>query len=605
MKKHAATDQQYQWNLTPFLAGDADDQSIEADKAAVKAAAQAFADKWRPRQDYLQEVAALREALDDYEIWQRLGGPMGRAGIYFWLREQQDQANPVIQARMQQFTDLSTEVHALVQFFELNLGNIPNAQQQHFLAAPELADYRHFLERLFVVAQHRLSETEEHILDLKSDPAHSKWVKLTSKNIAVQEREVTLPDGARAPQTLEQLQALISHPEPAIRDEAAVAINSILDQMLPFAEAEINAILANKKTDDQLRRYARPDASRHLSDDIDSEVVDALLDAVTARNDIAHRFYRLKADLFGLPTLKYHERNLEYGRLDQEYTWDQAVEIVDSVYSELNPRFGQIFREFLEHRQIDVFPRAGKRGGAFCVYFSKETPTYLLLNYTGKLRDVTTLAHELGHGLNDEYMKVQNALNFGTPLSTAEVASQYLEDFVLDRISAEADDELRLAINLSRVNDAVSSIFRQVSCYRFEQSLHAAFRDGGYLSTQRIGELFRTAMSAYMGPAVEQSPGSENWWVYWSHIRNFFYVYSYASGLLIAKSMQAATRRDRAFLSQVETFLSAGRSASPRDIFAAMGINITDAGFWNDGLDEVERLLSETEALARQLGKIK
>lgn len=604
MTKPSPDDAQYQWDLAPLLSGD-DDPAAEADQAAVKAAAQAFAGKWRHRDDYLRDVSELRSALDDYEAWQRGGGADGRAGVYFWLREQQNQANPIVQAKLQRLIDVRNTAWHQVRFFELKLGKITPEQQARFLDAPELAGYHHFLERLFVTARHQLSEAEERILDLKADTSYDKWVKLTSKAVSAQQRIVTLPDGTQAPQTLESLLTLISDPQPAVRHEAAAALNDIFAEMRDYGESELNAILADKKVNDELRGFTRPDASRHLSDDIDSEIVDALLGAVTARNGLAHRFYRLKADLFGLPQLRYHERNLEYGRLDQEYTWDEAVRLVDGVYSELNPKFGEIFRRFLQHHQIDVFPRSHKRGGAFCAHFSKEQPTYIMLNYTNKLKDVTTLAHELGHGLNDEFMKVQNALNFGTPLSTAEVSSQYLEDFVLDRLSAEADDELRLAINLSRLNDAVSSIFRQVACYRFEQSLHAAFRDRGYLTAGDIGELFQAAMAAYMGPAVEQSPGSQNWWIYWGHIRRYFYVYSYASGLLIAKCMQAATRRDRAFLAQVEAFLSAGRSASPRQVFATMGIDITDAAFWNQGLDEIDHLLTETEHLARRLGKLR
>jgi oligoendopeptidase F len=158
---------------------------------------------------------------------------------------------------------------------------------------------------------------------------------------------------------------------------------------------------------------------------------------------------------------------------------------------------------------------------------------------------------------------------------------------------------------MQKLNDDVSSIFRQVACYRFEQELHQAYRSEGYLSKEKIGALFRKHMAAYMGDAVEQSPGSENWWVYWNHIRYFFYVYSYASGLLISKSLQAAVKKDATFIERVKVFLSAGLSDSPKNIFGNLGIDITDNLFWGSGLDEVERLLNETTRLAKHLGKIK
>jgi oligoendopeptidase F len=179
-----------------------------------------------------------------------------------------------------------------------------------------------------------------------------------------------------------------------------------------------------------------------------------------------------------------------------------------------------------------------------------------------------------------------------------------MEDFVLQEILRGSDDELKLAIMVMKLNDEVSTIFRQVACYTFEQELHQAFREKGYLSKTEIGKIFRRHMVAYMGDSVEQSKGSENWWVYWSHIRYFFYVYSYASGLLISKSLQNSVKKDPGFITGVKEFLSAGLSDSPKNIFRNLGIDIADKTFWDRGLDEVETLLGETTALAGKLGKI-
>jgi oligoendopeptidase F len=189
-------------------------------------------------------------------------------------------------------------------------------------------------------------------------------------------------------------------------------------------------------------------------------------------------------------------------------------------------------------------------------------------------------------------------------VSTAEVASTFMEDFVLQEIIRKADDEMRLAVMMMKLNDEVSTIFRQIACYRFEQELHERFRKTGYLSKEDIGQLFQKHMKSYMGNSVEQSPGSENWWVYWGHIRSFFYVYSYASGLLISKSLQNSVKKDPRFIGKVKEFLSAGLSDSPKNIFRGLGIDITDKKFWVRGLEEVETLLNETAHLATKLGKI-
>ena len=592
------------WNLQPLLKT-ASDQEIAADHQAVRAAATHFASIWSEREDYLSDLKTLGEALSDYEAWQRNFGVDGKSGAYFYLRTAQDQIDPLLKAKMQQATDFANEIADLMRFFELRIGKMELPAQTAALASSQLAPYHHFLERQYELARHQLSEAEERIMAQKAVTSRHKWIELSRKAFSAQERTITMADGARRVCSTEELMSLLSDQSKSVRDGAAEAFNNCLDVVSDIAEAEMNAILADHKLDDKLRGFTRPDAARHLSDDIDSNVVDVMLDAVTKRNNLARRYYRFKADLLGLPKLAYHERNLEFGSLDKAYNYAAASAIVTEVYGQLDPDFADIFRRFQANGQIDVYPRKGKTGGAFCAYFLHSQPTYILLNFTGKLSDVTTLGHEFGHGLNDEYMRqAQNSLNFGTPMATAEVASQYLEDFILDRLESEADDELRLAIMVSRLNDAVSSIFRQVACYRFEAELHQAFREQGYLSKQTIGEIFARNMSAYMGEAVEQSDGSENWWVYWGHIRNFFYVYSYASGLLIAKAMQRETRADKAFIGQVKTFLSAGQSASPKAIFAAMAIDITDATFWEAGLDEIEQLMNETEALAHQLGKL-
>jgi oligoendopeptidase F len=390
------------------------------------------------------------------------------------------------------------------------------------------------------------------------------------------------------------------------RDSAAEAFNDILRRNVDVAEAELNSVLADKKIDDELRGAPRPDSLRHLSDDIESEVVDTLLDSVSRRFAISTRYYKLKAKLFKVKKLAYHERNVEYGEVAKHYPYGKSMKLVHGVLNRLDGQFADIFAGFMENGQIDAYPRKGKDSGAFCIHHLITQPTYILLNHTGKLHDVLIIAHELGHGINNELIKEkQHALDFGTPTSTAEVASTFMEDFVLEEILREADDELRLAVMMAKANDDVSSIFRQVACYRFEQDLHGEFRRKGYLSKEEIGKLFQKHMAAYMGPAVEQSPGSENWWVYWNHIRYFFYVYSYASGLLISKSLQNAVKKEPDFIVKVKGFLSAGLSDSPKSIFSGLGVDIADRTFWNRGLDEVENLLNETTQLAAKLGKIR
>ncbi len=591
------------WDLTPLFKSD-NDPAVEKQLDVVERANKKFVDKWQKNERYLSDASVLKEALDEYEKLLRTYGTDGDAGYYFWLRTMQDQNDQTLKAKFAKVLDFSNKLRNELQFFELRLSKVDKQQQKKFLSDPQLNEYKHFLEKIFRLADYVLSEAEEKIMNLKEDPAHQKWEQMLSGFIAKEEREIVTEAGKKEKKNFEQLISLTSSSKKKIRDDAAKAVNDIFYKLVDLAEAEINAILANKKVDDELRNMQRPDLSRHLSDDMESEVVDTLINTVSKRNDISQRYYKLKAKLLGVKKLAYHERNVKFGSVDKKYSYEKGVTLVDEVFAKLDPEFAKIFRMFLDKGHIDVYPKKGKRGGAFCAYLHVPQPTYILLNWSDKLWDVETLAHEVGHGINDELMKKQNALNFGTPTSTAEVASTFMEDFVLQKILKTADEETQFGLMLAKLDAEVATIFRQVACYQFEIELHNTFREKGYLSHAEIGKIFQKYMSAYMGPGVEQSPGSENWWVYWSHIRMFFYVYSYAGGLLISKSMQNTVKNDPKFISKVKEFLSAGMSASPKDIFKNVGIDITDAAFWNKGLDEVESLLKSTEKLAKKMGKI-
>jgi oligoendopeptidase F len=596
---------QIMWNFRPLFDGD-DDPKIEEKRGLLEEKSYAFINRWKDRRDYLKEPSVLRSALDEYEEWKRYYGSEGDEGYYFWLRTSQDQNDPKLKAKFNKIEHFSKGIENDIQFFYLRIAKIPKSLRRRFLDYEGLKDYKHFLERIFAESDYLLSEPEEKILNLKSTTSYSNWVKMTSGFLAKEERTVLLEDGRKTTRNFSEILSLVNSKQRSVRDSAARAFNEILQKHVDAAEAEINSVLANKKVDDELRGAFRPDLTRHITDDIESEVVDALIGSVSERFDISSRYYALKAKLLKAKKLKYHERNVEYGNINRKYPYNESLKLVHKAMKNLDTEFDEIFDGFIEHGQFEVYPRKGKTSGAFCSHNLISQPTYILLNHTNKLNDVLTLAHELGHGINNELIRAKrHALYFGTPVSTAEVASTFMEDFVLQEVLQNADEELRLSIMMMRLNDEISTIFRQVACYRFEQELHQEFGRKGYLSKDEIGMLFQKHMAAYMGNCVEQSPGSENWWVYWGHIRTFFYVYSYASGLLISKSLQKSVKENPQFIGKVKEFLSAGLSDSPKTIFLSLGVDIADKKFWQKGLGEVETLLQETTELSKKLGKLK
>ncbi len=555
-----------------------------------------FINKWKDREDYLENTSILKEALNEYELLSKAYGIGGDELYKVILEGVLDQNDPNIKARYNKLHEKAIKVANDIEFFTLRLARIPAEKQNEFLLAPELKEYEHFLEGLFEMARHLLSEPEEKILNLKSKVAHENWVDMTKSLLSKEER-----DG----KSLAKIMDLVSDQNKEMRDQAAQWLNEILADHIDEGEHEINSVLENSKIDLELRKYARPDHPRHISDDIDTKVVDALLKTASDNFDISHRYYELKAKLFGVEKLEYHERNVPYGKTEKKMSFDEAAELVGKTFAKLDPWFSEIFKEYLASGRIDAFPKVNKSTGAACISNLQTQPTYIYLNYTNKLRNITTLAHEMGHAIHNELTNQrQNALNSGSSLAIAEVASTFMEDFVIQEIMEKADEELKLALQMEQLNDLVSSIQRQVACYNFELGLHESFKQEGYLSQKEIGKIFQKHMASYMGNFVNQSEGSENWWLYWSHIRNSFYVYSYASGLLISKTLQAYVKKDPGFIENIKECLSLGTSKSPKEAFLTVGIDISNKGFWLQGLEEQRTLLDETWTLAEKLGKI-
>ena len=591
------------WDLTTLFAND-NDTGMEKEKELIEHHINQFANKWKNRTDYLENPETLKEALDNYEKLMNRYGTDGKLGYYFWLRSQQDQINSEIKAKNGKAEEFSRKMLDEIRFFENKIAKINSEKSKEILSSSHIKNYHHFLEKTFASGKHLLSDSEERILSMKSKTSHENWVKMISEFLAKEEREVEGENGKEI-KNFSEISSLVSDRNKKIRDSAAHALNSILKKHLDVAENELNSVLENKKTNDELRNYTRADSSRHLGDDIEGEIVDSLVEAVSSKFNIAKRFYSLKAKLLKVPHLEYHERNVPYGEITEKYTIERAVQLTNKVFAQLDSVFSEILMNSFEKGLVDVYPAKGKRGGAFCVWWSPAFPVYVELNHTETLRDVLTLAHEFGHAINGTLSnQTQNSLNFNTPTSTSEVASTFMEDFVLEELMKNADDETKLSLRVSKLNEDISTIFRQIACYNFEHEIHKEFRKKGYLNQNEIGKIFQNQMEAYMGPSVKQSEGSENWWVLWSHIRTYFYVYSYASGLLISKALQNKVKENPAFIQEIKKFLSSGCAHSPKDIFLKLGIDITDKNFWVKGISEIEKFLDETEQLALKLGKI-
>lgn len=583
-----------------FFSGKLEDAAREIE--ATKTITLAFAKKWRNRLPELANPLILAEAVSEYEKL-LLEHNFGDAGYFFWLKSRLDQNDDVIKAALSESEDFETAMKNEIVFFEQAIAKIPAEKHEEILNNEKIRLYAYFVKRIFDEAKHQLPEGEEKLVNLFAEPAKGAWLTLVSKIISGETREVANGEGVKEKKTFPELMSLLESKDKSVRDEARVVIDDILRSLSPVAEAEMNAVLRTKKVIDERRGYANPRSERLLADDISEEAFSLLQKTATDNFSIARDYYALKAKLLNVPALRYHERNVEYGKTEKSYSYEESLDLLRSVLGELDPEFAEILESFTDGR-LDAFPNYGKEDGAFCAHGTKRQPVYILLNHTGKLSDVLTMAHELGHGIHYELMrKKQTQLYYQASLATAEVASTFMEDFVFDRLVLGADNEEKLALMVAKLNRDISTIFRQIAAVNFEDELHAEFRAKSYLPAKAIGEIFLKHMGDYTGSAVLKDEGSERWWMYWEHLRRFFYNYSYAHGLLISKALQAEVKKDPAFILKVKEFMAAGSSMPPHDIFRNIGIDASKPDFWMSGIGEVKKLLEETAALAAKLGK--
>ncbi len=565
----------------------------------------AFASKYRKDKSFLKSPPKLKEALDEYCKLRIVYDTYGLDNFYYRLASDLKLDNSDLKQKEKKHYDISLNLANQLEFFSLELGKVSKDRQKEFLRSPLLSEYKYFLKRLFVVSKYFLLEESEKIMKLLSTSSYSNWVRMTDELLNTEKALVHNSNGKKEEISFSELTERINDPRKKIRKEAGKKFNEILEKYLKVAEYEINSILDEKRVSDNLRGYKYPEETNHIVNDVSTEMVGKLVEEVTKRNDLSHRYYELKAKLMGKKKLEYYERNVPLGSVSKRYSFTEASDIVGNVIKQVDSGFYQIYSTLLSNGQVDVFPEVGKKSGGYCVGNTISSPIFILLNYIGTYKNVTTLAHEMGHAINNELMRnIKNPLYYGISSITQEVSSNFFEDFVCDEVSKSLSKEEQLNVLMERLNSGVSSVHRQIACYKFERDLHREFRKKKFLSYEDIGALFSNKMKEYMGDFVDHPKYSHNWWLYWRHIRLYFYVYSYASGYLISWYMQRQVRKDKQWVKKLKKFMKAGSSDSPTNILKSIGIDIESGELWKEGLDEMEGMLEKAEKLAKELGKI-
>jgi oligoendopeptidase F len=583
-----------QWELNRLFYTSLKDRRLMLDVEAGEKAVDAFVGEYAHNKAWLTEPKQLKRALTAYEALLIKSSPAPM--LYANYRKELNTADKEAEALMNRLEEQFAKRGNKLLFFELELAKVPLRVQKKFLRTPELKEFRYWLKRLFEHATHNLTEPEERIVSLLSDVSFGRWVQavdniLNAKSVRWAGKAIPL-------NSAQELMKKLPTPKRRALHKIVIAAYKDASQM---AESEINAIVARKKISDELRHFAEPYDATILGYENDRASILTLVDVVTKHFDIAKRFYKVKAALMKQKRLTYADRSAPIGKVTKKIPFAEAAKIVKATFARLDSTYARIFERLVSRGHVDIYPKKGKTSGAYCSSMV-GTPTLVLLNHIDDAHSLLTLAHEMGHAVHAERSKERRPLYQGHTISTAEVASTFFERAAFEALAKMLPQSEQLIALHDRAQDDISTVFRQIACFNFETELHNTVRQHGLLPKEGIAALMNKHMASYLGEAVALTPDDGYFFVAWGHIRRFFYVYSYAYGLLVSRALFEKVKKNPKFIKKVDAFLSAGGSASPEEIFAACGLNLRKPNIFLEGLKSIEKDVERLEKLVAKRG---
>jgi oligoendopeptidase F len=589
------------WNLADLYAS-ADDPGLNQDLEAARARAKAFESTYRGQINTKSGPAPslLLAAMQEIEgLSEQMDKPLVYASLFHAAKTDE----PRHGALLSRTREARTAINKHLIFFDLEWVQLDDVPARNLIAHPLLSKYRHYMEHKRAWRPHYLSEPEEKILDEKAMTGRAAFVRLFDETVA----SISFPlesDGAVRGVALQEVNAKLYDPDRGVRKSAARALTSGLKENARLLTYIFNNIVLDHKSDCELRSFVTPMGPRHLANEIDDSVVDALMTAAERYHSSVERYYRLKGKLLGLEPLYDYDRYAPLFADMPTCDWRQARQTVLDGYEAFSPEAGKIVSQFFEESWIDAELRPGKRSGAFSSSAVPSVHPYILMNYTDKLRDVMTLAHELGHGLHQYLSRGVGYLQCDTPLTTAEMASVFGEMLTFQRLlEIYSEPRIRLGLLCSKIEDAFATVFRQVVLTRFEQALHQARREKGELAPEAVNDLWLQANRPMHGKAVQLTDDYAWWWLYIGHFIHVpFYCYAYAFGeLLVLALFQKYKQEGPAFVPRYLKLLASGGSDRPEALLAKLDVDVTDPRFWELGLRLLDDMVSQAEDLAKRL----
>ena len=575
------------WNLADLYES-IDDPAITGDLARCRDEAQAIEKEYSGTLNQIT-APALAELVGRME---RTSQILGRISTHAFLSFTTNTQDAAASGHLQRVREEGSAISRHLVFFQLEWNAVDEERARALLADKSLDGYRHYLAAMRRYAPHMLGRDEERLLIDIAPVGRGAWNLLFEKVMG----EMTFGEDHR---TEEEVLSDLYHPDREIRKTAAADLTRGLRGQLHVLTHITNTLAADKMIDDRLRRYPSWISSMNLYNELADDSVTALIDSVTSRYDIVERYYRFKARRLGLDTLYDYDRYAPLPDLPStEVSWPQCREMVVKTFRDFAPVCGEIADRFFTERWIHAPILEGKRGGAFAHPCTPDTHPYVMVNYTGNIRDVSTVAHELGHGIHQFLAARQGYYNADTPLVLAETASVFAELLLFHHQVELLDDPAqRTAFIAQKLESIFATVFRQVAMNRFEDKVHTARREQGELAAETISDFWIETQQAMFNSAVHLTDDYRIWWSYIPHFLSTpGYVYSYAFGELLVMALFKRYQEDpQGFVPRYLDLLAAGGSADPYTLTAPFGIDLGDRDFWQGGLALIDEMLRMIE----------
>jgi oligoendopeptidase F len=577
------------WDLTDFYQN-IEDKNIELDYKNLEIKSTKFVTNYKGKIVNLSGDELCNAIRENEEISEAFG----KISSFAYLNYASDMLDQKNTAFYQNSSDKIREISKDLVFFELEINEITEKNLKKLYDKSEkLRKYKPFLRDVRIFKKHQLKEDIEKVLLEKNSTGASAWNRLFDETI----NNMKFPYDDKELNSSEIFN-LLSSKEQGTRKKSAKIIGENLGKNIRLFSFITNILAKDKDINDNLRNFKRPISSRNLNNFIEDEIVDNLISVVKENyKNISHRYYKIKAKLLGLEKMHYSDRNAPLSMDENLTSWDDAKKIVFEAYNNFSPKLAEIGQKFFDNNWIDVGVRDGKDSGAFAHPTVPSIHPYLLLNYQGKVRDIMTLAHELGHGVHQILSSNQGYFMSGTPLTLAETASVFGEQLTFQEIlKRENNPDRKKIIIASKVEDMINTVIRQIAFLEFERKVHDE-RKKGEIPTEKLCEFWMEVQKESLGDIFIFDDEYKYYWSYIPHfIHSPFYVYSYAFGDCLVNSLYACYKNGlENFEEKYLEMLKAGGTLHHKDLLAPFGLDASKPEFWQNGLDIISGYIDQIE----------